>query len=62
MKNKEDFIVELKKLMIKYNASIGFTCSSDSDTHGLYNEHIVIQIDNEPVIEAEGWWLNPWDF
>lgn len=54
---------ELRQLLEKYNASILFTCSESSDTHGLYNDHIVI-VDNkskEYIVEADGWFLNPSD-
>lgn len=61
--NIKQFKSELRQLLEKYNASIHFTCSDSSDTHGLHNDHIVI-VDNkneEFIVEADGWWLKPSD-
>jgi hypothetical protein len=66
--NKEQFLKELKDLMEKYNVTIGFSVGSCSDTHGLYDEKIVIDHrvskDNwkeETWLETPGWWLTPGD-
>ena len=45
--NTEDFKRELKQLLKKYRASIGFDCGSGSDTHGLYDDHMYIRIGEE---------------
>jgi len=58
----KNFKKELKELMNKYNVSIGFTCDDSSDTYGLFDDHIVIEMDNEVVIESDGWWLNKNEF
>lgn len=57
--NIKEFKKELLLLLDKYNVSIGFTCSDSSDTHGLYNDHIIVQENatRENIIEADGWWL-----
>ena len=41
-----NFITELKALLEKYNASIGWECAECSDTHGIYNEHMVIEYES----------------
>ena len=46
MNNIKEFKTELKALLNKYNASIGFACSSDSDTYGIYDGHIEIEINH----------------
>ena len=62
MENKSDnFKKELKELLSKYNAEIYFTCSDSSDTYGLYEDHIAIDVDGETIIEANGWCLNSGD-
>lgn len=47
MNNVKEFKIELKALLNKYNASIEFDCSSDSDTYGIYDGHIGIEIDGK---------------
>lgn len=49
------FKQELKQLLKKYNASIGFSCGGGSDTDGLYDEKIVINIDNKEITLCEGY-------
>ena len=44
MANIDDFAKELKDLLIKYNASIGWRCSEGSDTHGIYGEELYIDV------------------
>lgn len=58
--NIKDLKKDLCELLMKYNVSIGFSCSDDSDTYGLYDDHIVIQDNNsrENILETDGWWLN----
>ncbi|RLE45918.1 hypothetical protein DRJ25_04950 [Candidatus Woesearchaeota archaeon] len=65
-KNKEaakivSFKKKLKKLLSDYHASIGFACGEYSDTYGLYDEHMVVDIDDKVVIKAQGWWLDATD-
>lgn len=62
------FRAELKALLEKYNASINFSVGSCSDTHGLYDEKMVIshrpdagsfkEID---IIEINGWCISPYE-
>ena len=57
------FKKELKLLLAKYNASIGFSVSEFSDTYGLYEEKIVVDFTpqdqprsyNPPITLANGW-------
>lgn len=49
------FKKELKELLKKYNVGIGFSCGEGSDTHGLYDERMVIDIDNKEIIICNGW-------
>ena len=39
----KEFKQELAQLLIKYDVSIGFTCGESSDTHGLYDDQVVIE-------------------
>lgn len=55
-----DFLKELKVLMEKYDASIGFTCSPCSDCYGLNDEGIVVEV-GEKRKEFGYWWLLPED-
>lgn len=67
MSDKEEFQKELKALLEKYNATISFTVDSGSDTHGLYDEKMVIYhtISNtfkaEDWIEVDGWGIDKTD-
>ena len=54
---KNEFIFKLRSLLEEYNASIGFSCSDCSDTHGLSDERIRIDIDDISVVEVRGWWV-----
>lgn len=58
--NIKDLKKDLCELLMKYNVSIGFSCSDSSDTYGLYDDHIVIQDNDsrENILETDGWWLN----
>jgi hypothetical protein len=65
---KENFLQELKDLMTKYNVSIGFSVGSCSDTHGLYDEKILIDHRPDPKsweeetwLSVPGWWLTKED-
>lgn len=63
-----DFLTEFKALLTKYNADISFSVGSCSDTHGLYDEKMVISRrlspDNwkeEDIIEVSGWSISASD-
>ena len=65
---REEFLKELKALMKKYNVSIGFSVGDCSDTHGLYDERLVIDhrikegsFKEETWLEVNGWWMNSTD-
>ena len=60
------FLTELASLLNKYNAEIGFTCSECSDTHGLYDDHLTINIrlDNRDILNifnSDGWGIDAKD-
>lgn len=58
---QKEFLAKLKALLVEYQCSIGFTCSDGSDTHGLYDDHLIIdqKQDGKDVtfFETESWWL-----
>ena len=59
----KEFKQELAQLLIKYDVSIGLTCGESSDTHGLYDDQVVIE-DNKTgknIVEAGDWWLSAED-
>jgi hypothetical protein len=65
---KEQFLKELKDLMVKYKVSIGFSVGECSDTHGLYNEKILVDHRPNPNswkeetwLAVPGWWLGAED-
>ena len=59
----KEFRKELSQLLDKYNVSIGFTCGENSDTHGLYNDYIVVRENGsgQNIVEADDWWLTKSD-
>ena len=68
-KTKEHFLAELGALLEKYDVSIGFTCSSCSDTYGLSDDHLQIKhrvskdsFKQETWYDADGWWIDADDF
>jgi hypothetical protein len=55
MLNNPEFINELDVLLKKYNASIQWDCSQCSDTHGIYDERmIVINGKGETLLDIAG--------
>lgn len=55
-KQEAEFLNELKALLEKYDASIGFNCAACSDTYGLYEERVVAQVGRGKEISmASGW-------
>ena len=50
------FATELKALLEKHNVTIMWTCGDGSDTHGIYDENMVIQDNNtnDNLIEIYG--------
>ena len=61
---KEEFLQKLKALMEEYRVSIGFSVGDCSDTHGLYDEKMVITHRIHPNEWGEEDWLtvDGWDF
>jgi hypothetical protein len=64
----KQFLVELQALLSKYNADISFSVGSCSDTHGLYDEKMVISRRLDPksfkevdILEVSGWSINAYD-
>lgn len=55
------FLEELRNLLEQYNASISFSVSEWSDTHGLSEERMVVEIGNKEVATVYGWDLNASD-
>ena len=50
---QKEFLKEFKALLVKYNAEIGWTCDSCSDTYGLYNDHLCITMYGQKDIDFE---------
>lgn len=42
--DRNKFLNELHSLLEKYNASIYWACSDDSDVHGVYDSHLGISL------------------
>lgn len=70
MNKKTEFLQKLHSLMNEYEVSFGFSVGESSDTHGLYDEKIVIHQlkndaktpwDEEEIFSVEGWWLTSSD-
>lgn len=51
---KDQFIRELAALLEKYHASISWACSPCSDTHGIYDECMEVDIKGVTVFSALG--------
>jgi hypothetical protein len=54
---KDEFLRKLKALMKEYRASICFSVGSGSDTHGLYEEAMIISHQPDPKKFKEEEWL-----
>lgn len=61
-----NFRKELKELLKKYNASIDFSCSDCSDTHGIYGAKLEVcfQLSNNTTVFdlCNGWSVDKHDF
>ena len=62
------FKTELKELLKKYNALIGFTVSESSDTYGLSDEKIVVEFrpstsneKSKTIKLSNGYWVSKQD-
>lgn len=56
-----DFKKELKALLDKHNAVIGFNVSACSDTFGLHDERMEVDIDRYPHVICDGWSISSSD-
>ncbi len=72
MSKATEFKKELKELLSKYDAHIGFSVGESSDTHGLYNEQIEVSFQElqegarfktvtQTVVLADGWGVDKSD-
>lgn len=68
MSPKATFLLLLKELLEEYDVTIGFDVGPCSDTHGLYNEKIVIDhriskesFTDERWLEVAGWCVGSTD-
>jgi hypothetical protein len=52
---KEEFMKELKALLEKYNVCISATVGKGSDTHGIYDEQIVVYHQIGDSFKTEDW-------
>jgi hypothetical protein len=63
----QSFRAELKALLEKYNASINFSVGSCSDTHGLYDEQMIIchtipgTYKDIDLVVVDGWGISAYD-
>lgn len=56
MANKaKDFKRDLKALLKQYNATVQFT--ADGDTHGLYDDTIMLTVDGITIMQTGDWYL-----
>lgn len=55
MDKKIEFLKELKDLLVKYNATLGFDCDDFSDLYGIYDEKIIARIDGKEIVLANGY-------
>lgn len=51
----KDFKRDLKALLKQYNATVQFT--ADGDTHGLYDDTIMLTVDGITIMQTGDWYL-----
>ena len=51
----KDFKRDLKALLKQYNATVQFT--ADGDTHGLYDDSIMLTVDGITIMQTGDWYL-----
>ena len=56
--NKKEFLKELHSLLEKYNASIEWKCSDCSDLHGVYDNHLEINLNDTKTICFDDDWVD----
>ena len=60
----KEFKIEFKALLEKYNATIFFCVSNDSDTHGLSDECLRVNhntpnsFETVDILKVDGWYLD----
>lgn len=59
--NEKEFLKELKGLLKKYNASISFECADCSDTYGIYEAGMGINVNGKRIKKTSGWALDATD-
>ena len=55
MADLEEFKKELRSLLAKHNATIGFDCSECSDTYGINDANISVSLGGMNIRLADGW-------
>lgn len=64
---QKQFKQELKALLTKYNATIGFDVAPCSDTHGLYDERMVATYHDTDkrvhieLLSVDGWNIDKYE-
>jgi len=53
-KKAENFKADLKALLEKYNASIGWDCHWSSDLHGVYDQEMNCTVGGETIKLTDG--------
>lgn len=53
MEKDKQFLKELKELLEKYNACISWTCCDCSDTYGIYEQSMLIEVADKEVYRVE---------
>lgn len=56
-----EFLKELKDLLIKYNATLGFDCDDFSDLHGIYDEEIIARVNGKKISLGDGFEIDASD-
>ena len=58
---EKEFLLKLKALLKEYNASIGFTCDPCSDTYGIYDGGIFVDMGGERLVKTDLWSMDASD-
>ncbi|AOJ72230.1 MULTISPECIES: hypothetical protein [Burkholderia] len=53
-----EFLTKLQALLAEYGATIAWSCSPYSDTHGIYDEAMTIEVGNKEIARTESGWLD----
>ncbi len=51
-------VADLKAVLAKHDASIVWTCGEGSDTHGIYDSHLILQIGRDEVFSCDDDYIN----